>query len=1381
MAQSPSASQPLISTQSSRNTPSSSGTYGSTTATATGPSNTEDAKLSPEATASYFSQITLSWMTPIFKIGYRRQLQEGDIYEMLPKRRAEILGRQLRECWDEERRKAQVKGRKPSLLRAMAWFILPHYWFAQVCLVISDNLSRLVPFIVLWIIVFLQDTQDETRPSPPPVWYGYGLAVLLLFTCMSQSVLAHIWTMNSVRTGTLLRTALTDMIFRKATTMSSKARLEFPDGTIFNMMATDASRIDATVEGMVLLIAVPIACLITVAMLMYLMGPSALLGTFVLILVNPLQAWAMTALNPIRDKASKLTDTRIRMVTEILQGIKVIKFFTFEPSFLKKVSDIRLSELKCLSLLMQVRGFIYSTSSSLPIFASALSFVLYVALGNELDAKIVFPAMTLFTGLRVPLLVLPYCYSDASDAWVSTKRIERFLLSSDTQPLPPVDPAHEYALSFRGANFYWDQLPSTTSPSADSSDSPDSSISSTSGHASIDDEAIGEEQQPLLSGRDLDESDAEVIPFLKDININIPRGALVAVVGPVGSGKSSLLQAMVGNMMKSQGEVIRGATISYASQTPWIQNSTIRNNILFDTAWDEERYWRVVKACSLEKDLSNMPSGDETEIGERGVNLSGGQKARLSLARSVYYDAEIVIMDDPLSAVDAHVGKRLWEDCVLNELGKKTRVIATHQLHVLPNVDYVICMKHGRVAEQGTFQGLMANEGDFYKLMKQYGGRHHHHLHHQGQSADGSVSRTVLKRSRSSADKVLVADVIVESDDDITVLSESESESGDEAEKPIVQSQMTEEERAYGAVSSQVYKSYFNLSGYFNWVVIVVLLPLQQAVGVAMSVWLSFWTEHKFDLQTWTYIDVYLGTGIVQLLIVMTGSFMLVVVVIKSSRIMHDKAFISVLYSPMSFFDTTPVGRILNRFSKDVNTIDNTLMGAINSFLIAITGIISVLILSAIFLPWMTPIMIPLFIVYYLAALYYQRTSRELKRLDALLRSHLFSYFSETLSGLGTLKAYHRHGIDNAIGRNQHNLDRFNKAYYHLIMGMRWIGIRVYTVGHLINFACVVLIVWGRNSIDPSTAGLVLSYLARLSSEMGWAIHCFANVENNMNSAERLLYYAESLEQEPPADIPDCKPEKTWPSQGQISFNNVSMRYRPGLPLVLNNISFDIQPGHLVGVVGRTGAGKSSLIQALFLLVELESGGVVIDGIETDKIGTADLRSKIAIIPQDPVLFQGTFRYNLDPLGRHTDQELWKALEIGDIKAYVQQQDGGLDAMITSQGENLSVGQRQLVCLSRALLAKSKIVVLDEATASVDLATDSLIQKAIRVGFADSTVITIAHRLNTVVDYHRILVMDQGQVAEYDTPRKLLRNHNSTDRFIRAETFSKLDLDTMNT
>ncbi|KAF9316334.1 hypothetical protein BGZ91_005586, partial [Linnemannia elongata] len=675
-------------------------------------------------------------------------------------------------------------------VHASIWSLMFVAWTTPI---FQHALAKVIPFFLLWVIQYLKDNQSDETPKPS-AWYGYSLAIAYLIVCLVQTALTQLWVRSVVGSGSLCRSALIDLIFQKSTRISSKDRLDYPDGTIFNLMSNDATRIDLCLEGLGLLYSVPVTVVVTVGLLVYWMGPSALVGAAVLMFSNPLQTWAMTLLNPIRLQVSKLTDSRMGLVTEVLQGIKVIKFFAYEPSFWKKLADIRLSEIKCISWLLQVRGLIYSTSSSLPVFASALTFVLYAALGNKLEPEIVFPSLAFFTGLRVPLLVLPYCYSDAMDGY--------------------------------DADFYWDQLPSTTVAAALSAEQgatsvvPESTSPSTapsSSRNSITEESEAGERQPLLSASNTpQESAPKIKPFLRDINLHVPRGSLVAVVGPVGSGKSSLLQAMVGNMMKSQGEVIRGATISYASQMPWIQNATIMDNILFDTPMEEERYWRVIKACSLEHDLTQFMSGDKTEIGERGVNMSGGQKARLSLARSVYYNAEMVIMDDPLSAVDAHVGKRLWEDCVLHELSNKTRVIATHQLHVLPDVDYVVCMKHGRIAEQGTFRELMSHKGDFFKLMKQYGGHHHH------DDDDHRPRRRVLKRNKSSTGRVAVNSTAgatvtattTESDDDLTILQELEeivSEDDDESIKEIPKAQMTDEERASGAVSRKVYREYFRL------------------------------------------------------------------------------------------------------------------------------------------------------------------------------------------------------------------------------------------------------------------------------------------------------------------------------------------------------------------------------------------------------------------------------------------------------------------------------------------------------------------------------------------------------------------------------------------
>ncbi|KAG0073280.1 hypothetical protein BGZ90_011638 [Linnemannia elongata] len=1160
----------------------------------------------------------------------RKRVEEDDLYEMLDHDKAGFLGHALTENWVAEKQRAAKKGKEPSLLKAV-------------------------------IINFVNASNTS---SPPPAWHGYGLAVGMVALALTTNICYQRWNLGSVKMGIYLRAALINMVYRKATTLSARSHLIYPDGSIVNLMSTDASRIDTAMLSMMIVVSVPIYTTVVIGLLVHLMGPPALLGAVLLILANPIQAWAMSRLGPVRKRASQFTDKRIRLTSEILQGIKVIKFFSWESQFLEKLSEIRKSELANVARLLYIRGAIAATSASLPVMASALTFILYGAIGNKLEAAIIFPALAYFTVLRTPLMVLPSAYTVTVDAYIALKRIQTFLLAEDSNPIPPPEPSHEYALSMSNASFAWDQLP----------------------------------------------SDTESIDTLVPAQPNL----------------------------------------SDASEEA-------------KTTTGSERYHRVVKACSLEADLKLFPFGDETEIGERGVNLSGGQKARLSLARSVYFNAGTVIMDDPLSAVDAHVGKRLWQDCVLTELKGRTRIIATHQLHVLPDVDYVICLKNGRIAEEGAYKDLIAQEGEFCALMAQYGG-----VQAEEDEAAADVNFDDIQPDNAEVqDKVLAIGGKGKAEIYDKEVGASERKSL-EKKTETAQKLMSEEERESGAVKGNVYGGYLKASGLHLWVITFALFALQQLANVMGTQWVSWWSEDRFAFTTTHYIGAYLGFALSQLVLVFFAAIMMSYTIVKTANVMHDAAFERVLFSPLAFFDTTPLGRIINRFSRDVDTLDNVLWSTMYEFTITIVTLAGTFILIIVVFPWMTLAIVPIVVLYYSLSVYYRVTSREVKRLDSNMRSYLYAYFSESLTGLGTLKAYNV--VHKAILKNEYRIDLNNRPYYMYQLGARWLSLRVNVLGALTTFSVVILITATRFSINPASAGLILSYLSRISGDLNWGVQRLSTLENNMNSAERLVHYVNNLEQERPVERPENKPPAEWPSQGAISFKNVSMRYRPELPRVLRDISFDIQAGHKVGVVGRTGAGKSSLIQALFLLSELDEGQILMDEIDTTTLGTGDLRPKIAIIPQDPVLFQGTFRYNLDPLAQHTEQELWQVLETSDLKAYVQSQEGGLDAMVSAQGENLSVGQRQLVCLSRALLAKSKVVVLDEATASVDMATDALIQKAIRIDFAHSTVVTVAHRINTIIDYDRILVMHQGQVAEYDTPRNLLSNPDSVFSSMVAET-----------
>ncbi|KAF8976440.1 hypothetical protein BGZ46_008260 [Entomortierella lignicola] len=1239
--------------------------------------------ISPEVRANFFEHWTLWWLNDLYRLGSERQIQEQDLYQMLDDRRANVLGQMLYDNWEKEKSNAQIKNQHPSLLKTLAWSLWKELLPGSIYLEIGDICQISTPVVLRMILVFVEDSQ--TKLPPPSEMVGYGLALCLFLLNQTQILFYQRWGVCFLKAGIFIRTALIDLVFRKATTMSVKSHLLYPDGSIINLMSTDISRIDTAL----------------------------------------IIAWWLH-FNAFESN-SRLGSVQVRT-----------------RSFLAKLAEVRANELKLVRRILRNRGFITATSGAVPVLASAMSFVMYAALGNELKSEIVFPALAFYSIMRVPLLILPNCYTASVDAYIAIHRVQEFLLSEDTVVENNFNEHAEEAISIHDGNFIWETLPKQTSHSKTKS--------------TVDKNSV----QPS-------EYDQQTLPYLRDINIKIARGSLVAIVGPVGSGKSSLLQAIVGNMTRSSGSIIRGASISYASQTPWIQNATIRDNILFDTKFEEERYWRVIKACSLEKDLASFPGGDMAEIGERGINLSGGQKARLSLARSVYFDAGLVVMDDPISAVDAHVGKRLWKDCILGELQGKTRIIATHQLYVLPDVNYVICMKDGKISTQGTYQELLTKNSEFMELMIQYGGMSRKKSV-VGDVADSQVesdaesSTTVRQQNQETIWNTDKASNIGDETDSEVQVNDVEVKKSAEASKLI-----SEEEREVGAVSLSVYGEYFKMVGVGMWTAVVFCYIAQQVCSIMMNYWLSLWTDQALGLPVGINIAVYVAFAICQFILVAIASVLLSFAVAGTSDMMHSKAFDKVIHAPMSFFDSNPIGRILNRFSKDVDALDNVLWGSLNDIFITLLLVLGTITLTVIYFPYLILAVIPMAVLYHGVSVYYRSTSREIKRLDSTLRSVLYSHFAESLSGMGTIKAYNR--VEHAVFLNQQKLDLSNRAYYLFQMGTRWIGIRIQVLGSVLVLMISLFIVGFRNSINAASAGLILSYLARNSGDMSYVVQCSTALENNMNSTERLVHYAKNIPQESPTESrPGLKPSPSWPDQGTISLHNVSLRYRPDLPLVLNNISFEIQAGSKVAVVGRTGAGKSSLIQALFLLNNLESGHILIDGIDTQTIGTADLRTHIAIIPQDPVLFHGTFRYNLDPLGKHSEQELWDVLKTSDLKTYVQAQEGKLDAMVSVNGENLSVGQRQLVCLSRALLAKSKIVVLDEATASVDMATDALIQKAIRVDFAGSTVVTIAHRINTVIDYDRILVMSQGQVAKYDTPFNLLSDEGSAFSELVAET-----------
>ncbi|KMU83907.1 canalicular multispecific organic anion transporter 1 [Coccidioides immitis H538.4] len=761
-----------------------------------------------------------------------------------------------------------------------------------------------------------------------------------------------------------------------------------------------------------------------------------------------------------------------------------------------------------------------------------------------------------------------------------------------------------------------------------------------------------------------------------------------------------------------------GASRAFCPQYAWIQNATLKENILFGKEYDKVWYDEVIEACALRADLEMLPAGDKTEIGERGITISGGQKQRLNIARAIYFNADLVLMDDPLSAVDAHC-----------------RILATHQLHVLNRCDRIILMNDGRIESVDTFDNLMRDSELFQRLM-------------------ATTSQEEEKENEKKEN------------DEI-----EEEEKPDEKTKSSKQPAMLmqQEERAVDSVSWKVWWAYISSFGWpTNFPLIVIFLLLCNGANIVTSLWLSYWTSDKFNLPQGEYMGIYAALGASQAILMYGFSTILTTSGTNASKSMLQKAMTRVLRAPMSFFDTTPLGRITNRFSKDIHTMDNDLCDAMRIYYLTFTMIISVMVLIIVFYHFFAVALVPLLVLFLLAANFYRASAREMKRHEAVLRSVVFAQFGEAVSGTASIRAY---GLqDHFIKRIRAAIDNMNSAYFLTFSNQRWLSIRLDAVGCLMVFVTGILVVTSRFDVEPSISGLVLSYILAIFQMLQFTVRQLAEVENNMNATERIHYYGTQLEEEAPLHMREL--DKTWPSRGEITFSNVQMRYREGLPLVLQGLNMKIQGGERIGIVGRTGAGKSSIMSALFRLTELSGGSIEIDGIDISTIGLHDLRSRLAIIPQDPTLFRGTVRSNLDPFNQYSDLELWSALRKADLvgegptsneqepaetakNANQPQQRIHLDSPVEEEGLNFSLGQRQLMALARALVRDSRIIVCDEATSSVDFETDQKIQKTMAQGFEGKTLLCIAHRLRTIINYDRICVMAQGRIAEFDTPLAL--------------------------
>ncbi|XP_064319960.1 ATP-binding cassette sub-family C member 2 isoform X2 [Phalacrocorax carbo] len=1340
------------------------------------PETKEIRKKNPEVTASFLSSITFEWYTSIVSKGYRKPLEVEDIWELKDKDKTQAIYAVFEKNMKTAVRKAQAELEKwkykkrrhregdpdygNNMSKAQSQDILvleekqpkrkkkgdkgdwgPHKDFARGWLVktlcktfwqnlllsvafklVHDGLVFVSPQLLKLLITFVSDEESFA-------WQGYLYAILLFLTALIQSLCLQQYFSLCFHLGINVRASLIAAIYKKALTMSSATRKESTVGETVNLMSADAQRFMDTANFVHQLWSSPLQIILSIVFLWGELGPSVLAGIAVMVLLIPINAFLVARAKTIQMRNMKTKDERMSIMSEILNGIKILKLFAWEPSFEKRVNEIRARELKDLvnfSYLQSISIFVFTCA---PFLVSLASFAVYVLVdeNNILDAQKAFTAISLFNVLRFPMAMLPLVLSSLVQTSVSTERLERYLGGEDLDTSAiHHNPIAGSAVRFSEATFAWEQ----------------------DGNAAI-----------------------------RDVTLDIPPGSLVAVVGAVGSGKSSLVSAMLGEMENIKGHINIQGSLAYVPQQAWIQNATLKDNILFGSELDEARYQQVIKACALLPDLELLPAGDQTEIGEKGINLSGGQKQRVSLARAVYSNADIYVLDDPLSAVDAHVGKYLFEH-VLGPKGllqKKTRLLVTHSMSFLPQVDNIVVLVAGAVSEHGSYSTLLANRGAFAQFLNLYG--------RQEEDASEKNSTAVALAEEEEQGNEDIEPCVEEGPDDVVTmtlkreasirqrgfsrsLSKSSTNSWKKAQeepsKKLKGQQLIEKEAVEtGKVKFSVYLQYLRAVGlwYSFWVAMGYIGQYVAFVGT--NLWLSAWTDDAQHYLNQTYpveqrdlrIGVFGALGVSQALFLLFATILSAHGSMRASQVMHQQLLSNILRVPMSFFDTTPTGRIVNRFAKDIFTIDETIPMSFRSWLSCFMAIISTLLMISLATPFFALIIIPLSIFYCFVLRFYVSTSRQLRRLDSVTRSPIYSHFGETVSGLSVIRAYGHQ--ERFLQQNESTMDINQKCVYSWIISNRWLAIRLEFVGSLVVFFSALLAVISKGTLEGGIVGLSVSSALNVTQTLNWLVRTSSELETNIVAVERVHEYTKVKKEAP--WVTEKRPPHGWPSKGEIQFVDLQVRYRPELELVLQGITCNIGSTEKVGVVGRTGAGKSSLSNCLFRVLEAAGGTIIIDEVDIATIGLHDLRQKLTIIPQDPVLFTGTLRMNLDPFDQYTDEEVWKALELAHLKTYVQELPEGLLHLVSEGGENLSVGQRQLVCLARALLRKAKILILDEATAAVDLETDHLIQTTIRREFAACTVLTIAHRLHTIMDSNRVMVLQAGRIMEYDSPEELLK------------------------
>ena len=1339
---------------------------------------------------SYF---TLSWMTPLVLLAVNRPLRFADLWDCYPSEHADDAWAAFEPHWAREQqlyRSKQIP--RPRLLRALTgmvgWFFLfatlSYAWVPVDQLLGPQFLNQLVSY----------STRAASDPSTP-AWDGYKWAVMMTLSSLGTAVSNSLGYHLTQRVFLRVRSVLMLLIYRKTLRLSSKHR---SDGGVQNLFTSDTQKILELGQQFQGVWTSPIIIAVAIYELYDQVRWSAFLGLACLLLFFPVAAVLIGMQIIAQEKCAAETDKRIGLINEMVIGVRVLKYLAWERSFLRVVDAQREKEVAHLRSFVYLTSLTFSTLLLVPLVMAIVIFVSYAGRGEDMSPSVVFVTLSLINVIRWPFTMLPMSLGALGQGLVAINRIEEFLMTEEIDTTDRLELDH-VGLQMTGAQFAWpkpakddkdkkskDGEEGTVQEEAakEQKDSMSASTQSAAVEGAVavtiaqDRLAAGaaastglgggvDGQVPLPDGvrsagaqsadhvgssveENEEGSAAPVVPRLTSIDLSLRAGELLMVLGAVGSGKSTLLYGMLNEVEKTAGTVALRGRVSYVPQSAFIVNASLRDNIVFSEQFDQSRYDAAVAAACLLPDIAVLPNGDLTEIGERGINLSGGQKQRVQLARAAYQQSDIVLLDDPLSAVDSHVARHIFTHCINGLMSDRARVLVTHSLAFVDQADNVALLRETDVKDcytlvQGTATQLRAMSTEFQALEAAYV---HGADKMGGSEAAGTNGPKPLQRAGS-----------VKGVQESSVAATGSDTGGVQA------AFMEEEEQETGVVDWAVYRSYIAAGcaslAYF---IIPVTFLGAQAVQTASDFWLAQWSNELADpssggsLSTGGNLGVYaaliFGTSLVSIL----RSFCMAQFGLRASRVLHHNLAASVLRKSVSWFDRTPTGRLTNRFTKDIYSIDY-MLPVMSEYAISISlQVVGTLIVIAIILPILLAITVPLVVVYLWLTRYYRMANRDLARIESISRTPISAHFTETLQGAVSIRALRveeMYMMDNVC-----KTDDSTRALYYSQTVQVWLRVRLDVLGSLILCGCAVFGIAGIGStLSPGKFGLLLTYALSITNSLNYAVMLASMAESMMNSVERVLYYSVPRDEEA-WDAKDPEVEKQadssdWPQNGAVEFRNVQLRYREELGPVLKGLSVSIRPGERIGIVGRTGSGKSSMLVALFRMVEPCAGQVLIDGVDVSALSLTTLRSRLSIIPQDATLFAGTLRYNCDPFDVYSDDDVWRALGYVQLAEVVRRMPQQLHTSVIEAGSNLSVGQRQLLCLARALLRRARICCLDEASASVDVETDALIQQVIREQFVGCTIITIAHRLNTVLDYSRIVVLQDGQVVECGTPDEL--------------------------